>query len=179
MPLPSFRYHPDPLASGSIVPAETPCIICGQQRGYLYAVPAYGEAEDADDICPWCIADGGAHEKLGVTFVDEESLVDAVPPEVVAEITCRTPGFASWQGEQWPACCDDATAFLMPAGIKEIRRDHYEWEGLLMAHIVREMQITGGAASQLMEALDRDSGPTAYAFQCRHCQRLHFHIDMP
>ena len=58
MTLPSFRYHPDPLASGSIVKSDRPCIVCEQQRGYLYDVTPYGEAEDIEDICPWCIADG-------------------------------------------------------------------------------------------------------------------------
>lgn len=179
MTLPTFRYHPDPLASGSIVEADRPCVVCGQRRGYLYDVTPYGEAEDVEDICPWCIADGSAHEELDVTFVDADVLADAVSEEVLTEVTCRTPGFANWQGDEWPTCCDDATAFLKPVGIKEVRQDHYEWEGLLMGHIVHEMQISGGAAMHLLGSLDRDSGPTAYAFQCLNCNRMHFYIDQP
>ena len=177
MSLPTFRYHPDPLASGSVVASDKPCIVCKQQRGYLYDGPVYGEGEDIDDICPWCIADGGAHAKLDVTFVDDRALDDDISPAVLSEVTCRTPGFASWQTEQWPCCCDDATAFLKPVGIAEIRRDHYEWEGTLMGHIVHDMQISGGAARRLLDSLHRDSGPTAYAFLCLHCHRTHFYID--
>jgi len=177
MILPMFRYHPDPLASGSVAAAGKPCAVCRQRRGYLYTGPVYGEGDEIDDICPWCIADGSAHAKLDVTFVDDEALADDISAAVQAEITCRTPGFASWQSEQWPCCCDDATAFLKPVGIVEIRRDHYEWEGLLMGHIVHDMRISGGAAQRLLESLDKESGPTAYAFQCLHCHRRHFYID--
>lgn len=177
MILPTFRYHPDPLASGSIVAADGPCAVCRQRRGYLYTGPVYGEGDEIDDICPWCIADGSAHAKLDVTFVDDEALAADISAAIEVEIICRTPGFASWQSEQWPCCCDDAAAFLKPVGIAEIRRDHYEWEGLLMGHIVQSMRLSGDAAHRLLESLDKESGPTAYAFQCLHCHRKHFYID--
>ena len=46
-----------------------------------------------------------------------------------------------------------------------------------MTHIVQEMGISGGAARRLLESLHKDTGPTAYAFRCLHCNRHHFHID--
>ncbi|MGV8422639.1 CbrC family protein, partial [Pseudomonas aeruginosa] len=32
-PLPHFRYHPEPLASGSIEASATTCQCCGKARG--------------------------------------------------------------------------------------------------------------------------------------------------
>ena len=65
-PLPVFLYHPDPIATGSIQPSATPCKVCGQARGYIYTGPVYTEIRNRldDAICPWCIADGSAHDAL-------------------------------------------------------------------------------------------------------------------
>jgi uncharacterized protein CbrC (UPF0167 family) len=177
MDLPAFRYNPDPIASGSVKASDAICVCCKHAKGYVYAGPVYAEADYEETICPWCIADGSAHELLDATFVDTEALSDSVPADVIVEITTRTPGYASWQAEQWPTCCADGTAFLKPVGIEEIRRDHYQWEGFLMEHIVHKMGISGGSARRLLESLNKDHGPTAYAFQCLHCQSFHFHID--
>jgi hypothetical protein len=43
--LPPFRYHPDPLATGAVKPSPIRCVCCGQQRGFVYVGPVYGEAE--------------------------------------------------------------------------------------------------------------------------------------
>src|SRR5215217_8755432 len=114
MNLPAFRYHPDPLASGSIVESKAVCQCCHQARGYIYTGPAYAEDKRTDALCPWCIADGSAHANFDITFVDSEALTQDVPQEVQSDIVERTPGFNAWQGEHWPACCSDATAFIQP-----------------------------------------------------------------
>ncbi len=176
MELPVFRYHPDPLGSGSIVASEKTCHACGQARGYIYDGPAYSEQELDDALCPWCIADGSAHKKFDATFVDYEAFDGEVPEAAAEEITERTPGFNSFQTEVWPGCCDDATAFLMPAGIKELR-EQSDLESLALNHIIYEMEISGGAATRLLNSLHRDTGPTAYLFRCLHCHKHHFHID--
>jgi len=61
MDLPVFRYHPDPIASGSVVASAAECVCCGEARGFIYTGPAYCEAELEEALCPWCIADGSAH----------------------------------------------------------------------------------------------------------------------
>ena len=179
MQLPEFRYHPDPLASGSVEASEVRCACCGERRGSIYTGTPYAQENLTASICPWCIADGSAHRKFDATFVEAESLSD-LPEEIAGTVRTRTPGYASWQQEEWPVCCNDATAFLQPAGLADLRHiDHYEWEGLLMGHIVHEMGISGGAARRLLESLDRDHGPTAYVFRCLHCNRTHFDVDFP
>ena len=177
--LPAFRYHPDPIASGSVVASDTECRRCRRSRGYIYTGPVYSEADLADALCPWCIADGSAHRELGASFVDTEAFGSDVPEAVVAEITERTPGYSTWQGEEWPACCHDATAFLAPAGIADIRKNHRDLEGSVQSHIIYDLGISGGAATRLLESLDRDAGPTVYLFKCLGCGEYQVRIDYP
>ena len=176
MTLPTFRYHPDPLKSGSIVESGQDCRVCGESRGYIYTGPVYCEEDVGDEICPWCIADGSASGAFDATFVDMSAFDEDTPESVKEEIAERTPGYSAWQSEQWPGCCGDAMAFLQPAGTRELRQEQ-ELEGIAMGHIVHEMGISGGAATQLLESLDRDSGPTAFVFQCLKCNRHHLFID--
>ena len=179
MTLPTFKYHPDPVASGSIVASEAECRRCRQNRGYIYVGPVYSETDLEDGLCPWCIADGSAHQAFGATFVDGEAFAPELAESAVAEITQRTPGYDAWQSEEWPACCNDATAFQAPAGIAEIRKSYRELESAVLSHIVYNMGISGGAATRLLQSLNRDTGPTAYLFRCQACGEYQFHIDQP
>lgn len=176
-PLPVFRYHPDPVATGSIVPSRAACTVCGRTRGYAYDGPVYAGSEDEGALCPWCIADGSAHRALDATFVDEEGFADGIPDAARCEIAQRTPGYSAWQEEVWPACCEDAMAFLGPVGVEDIRRSWPEYEGLVLGYIVYDLGLSGGAAKRMLDALRRDAAPTAYLFRCLHCLRPAVHVD--
>ncbi|ABF40105.1 conserved hypothetical protein [Candidatus Koribacter versatilis Ellin345] len=179
MPLPNFRYHPDPVKSGNLVVSEETCVCCDKKRGYIYTVSVYAESDDLENaLCPWCIADGSAHRKFDASFVDDPGLADEIPNSARQEILYRTLGFAGWQSEQWLACCDDAMAFLEPVGIVEVRRDYPKLEGTLMHEIVHEWERSGGAANELLNSLHREHGPTANAFRCLHCGEHKAYIDI-
>jgi len=175
--LPVFRYHPDPVASGSVHESLEVCACCGVARGYVYAGPVYAVDELDDKICPWCIADGKAHKKFDATFTDDEGFPDSLVRKIIHEVTRRTPGFSSWQSEQWQVCCGDAAAFIEPFGYAEITARMPHLEGPLMMYIVHDMQISGSGATRLLHSLHRDQGPTAYLFRCLHCGRDLFYID--
>lgn len=176
--LPAFRYHPDPLRSGSVEASDADCRCCGRARGYVYTGPVYAAVNDLDGaLCPWCIADGSAARKFDASFVDAEAFPEGLPEAIVEEVSLRTPGYSAWQQEAWPVCCDDAAAFMRPAGIDDIRRDQRELEAQLLSHIIYEMGISGGAATRLLDSLKRDHSPTAYLFRCPHCEMFKFHID--
>lgn len=120
-PLPIFRYHPDPLASGVIEPSTTICSCCGEQRGFIYVGPVYGEHDLHDSLCPWCIADGSAAQKFDAGFADGHPLVKAkIAPQIIEEVSQRTPSFNSWQQEQWYAHCNDACAYRGDASIEDV-----------------------------------------------------------
>jgi len=177
--LPTFRYHPDPIRSGSIAPSTKKCQCCTRSRGFIYTGPAYAEEELDDALCPWCIADGSAAKKFDVSFTDSASFPDAIPERAGEEIERRTPGFSAWQEPRWLACCGDGAAFIAPAGHAELLAIDYQLEGQLMGHIVHEMGISGGAATRLLASLKKDEGPTAYVFRCLTCGTHLAYIDMP
>ena len=112
MELPGFRYHPYPLATGSVVESDATCAACGKTRGYVYTGPVYMQ-DEPEALCPWCIADGTAAETFGAEFTDfGVGVPDDVPREVLEELAFRTPGFSGWQQERWLYHCGDGAAFL-------------------------------------------------------------------
>jgi uncharacterized protein len=179
MNLPDFRYHPDPIATGSVKVADAMCVCCDQVRGYIYTGPVYSEEEHEEDICPWCIADGSAHQKLKAEFTDAASVGGTgswpdVPEDVVEEVAYRTPGFTGWQQERWFTCCDDAAVFLGAVGAKELSAFGRE-----AAEAIREeLGWTDGSEWQkYLLSLDRTGQPTAYLFRCLHCQKFGGYSD--
>jgi uncharacterized protein len=177
MDLPAFRYHPDPIKSGSIISSQALCLCCKARREFIYAGPVYSEADLEESLCPWCIADGSAHRAFDASFANPAGFPDGIAPDVIDEIAYRTPGFAAWQEEKWLTCCNDAAAFVEPIGYAEVRARYPQLEGTLMTYIVYELEISGSAATRLLHALDRDSGPTAYVFACRHCDSQTAYVD--
>ena len=178
MNLPEYRYHPDPISTGSITESEATCRSCGQARGYIYAGDVYAQEELVESICPWCIADGSAHSKFDAEFADSAGVGgfgrwDSVPQEVVEEVAFRTPGFESWQGEQWFTCCGDAGAFLGYAGYSELVET---WPDAIDC-IREEMAQADVEIEAYLNALDKDGSPTAYVFQCLRCSKYGAYSD--
>jgi uncharacterized protein len=177
--LPSFRYHPDPVATGSVKPApDTPCLGCNRIRGYIYNGPAYTEKNFILDnsVCPWCIADGTAAKQFGATFNDGGTM-DDVPAGVMTEIEERTPGFHGWQQEIWLTCCDDAAAFLGSAGVKELENDFPDAIPVVRKHIQEDYGFSGADLDEFFQSLRKDDQPTAYIFRCLHCQQYLAYAD--
>ena len=55
MDLPTFKYHPDPMATGSVVESGTKCVCCEQARGFIYIGPVFAIMDYNECICP-CVA---------------------------------------------------------------------------------------------------------------------------
>lgn len=165
--LPKFRYHPDPIATGSIRPSTAICPCCEQQRGFVYTLTPYVE-EEISDLCPWCIADGRAHALFDAEFTDAHGVGGGswspVPPGVVEEITLRTPSFSGWQQEQWWTHCHDGAAYLGRVGYAEFPR-YPAFETFLR----EELALPEEQWFRFARALDKEGAPTAYLFQCLHC----------
>jgi uncharacterized protein CbrC (UPF0167 family) len=60
--MPGFRYHPDPVATGSAEVSGAACDLCGKRSGFRYEGPISGV--EVAEICLGCIADGTASERL-------------------------------------------------------------------------------------------------------------------
>ncbi|WP_162601561.1 CbrC family protein [Occallatibacter savannae] len=168
--LPTFKYHPDPISSGSIVASGVKCKACNQSRGFMYIGAVYSSHELDDALCPWCIFDGTAHRLFGAEFIDPKAVGDygrwdAVPGSVMDEVCFRTPSFNGWQQERWFTHCGDAAEFIAPVGSAELQN----FDSSLYKAIAEESGFSTDELAQYMKSLDRDSGPTAYAFCCRVC----------
>jgi uncharacterized protein len=172
--LPSFKYHPDPVATGSVVESDTECVCCSLARGFIYTGPVYAVEEYDQSICPWCIADGSAHEKLGASFTDDVGIGGGgrwaqVPQAVIEEVACRTPGFVSWQPEQWWTHCGDAAQFIGRAGRRELKALGPQ----AIAAVQESAGLTDGPEwDDFLAALDKEGSPTAYMFRCTKCGQL-------
>src|SRR5690242_14338438 len=172
--LPKFKYHPEPMRTGSVEKSAAKCVCCGQARGFIYTGPVYSVEEYDQCICPWCIADGSAHEKLEASFTDDAGIGgggmwDEVSEAVTEEVAFRTPGFSGWQQEQWWTHCGDAAQFIGRAGKKELKA--------LGPQAIAAIQDSAGLSDGpewegFFAALDKEGSPTAYMFRCRKCGQL-------
>lgn len=127
--LPEFPYHPDPVATGVVVPSDATCLCCERKRGHIYTGPVYAAEDLTGHLCPWCIADGSAAERFDAHFTGGTSLGDDVPLKVFAAVDSRTPGFEAWQEPQWFFHCGDGAAFRAEGpnyGPERVRRHAYD-----------------------------------------------------
>lgn len=176
--LPKFKYHPDPIKTKSIQRSENICESCGKKSGYIYMGPVFSEEELDECICPWCIADGSAHQKFDAQFTDFNGVGnygswEKVPKNVKEEVSYRTPGFNGWQQERWWTHCDDAALFLDRAGKNEIK----EYGQNLIDELRKEAKMTEKQWGDHFEHMDKEGSPTAYVFKCRECGKLGGYSD--
>ncbi|MDJ0976878.1 MAG: CbrC family protein [Planctomycetota bacterium] len=171
-PLPHFTYHPDPIATGAVEPCDEPCPACGEVRGLAYAGAALG-LDDHEHICPWCIADGSAHAKLDVEFVDAHPHLAQLPAEIAEEVTQRTPGYISWQQEEWLVCCGDACVFYGDAPAEELRA--LDENGL--ERLARTAYFPLKDLPEILESYAPVGSVSFYKFVCRHCGATHYGGD--
>ena len=173
--LPTFRYHPDPLATRSVRPTDAPCACCGQARGYLYACAVLGPAELSGRLCPWCIASGAAMSKYDCLFSDDRRLRRVkLPRAVVLEVTRKTPGFTAWQGASWEVCCDDACEFHGDATREQVAALGGDVLDLHLRRWGWDRDEWSGYVGQYAPA----NGQSLLSFVCRHCRGPTFALDL-
>jgi uncharacterized protein len=169
-PLPQFKYHPDPLATEAVVVSEAQCICCEKRRGFIYTGPVYSPERYDDCFCPWCIAEGSAHEKYGVYFNTAYSF-KSVAREVVDEILYRTPGFPCWEQGDWQEHCQEASLYIGIPGKDDI-------ENLPPRVLGQIREGTGVDDDELWAEIldiagDRTGIYRIYLFRCLKCGEFH------
>ncbi len=173
MNLPKFKYHPNPLETGSVEKSETVCECCNKATGYVYTGPVFAEEELYNCICPWCVANGKAHEKFDAEFTDYESIGEKcgweeVSNEIKVEVVSRTPGFSGWQQEKWWTHCSDAAAYIGRASGQDV----LDYGEDLIESLKEDSGLEGEQWENFRKALDKSGSPTAYVFKCIHCGKL-------
>jgi uncharacterized protein CbrC (UPF0167 family) len=173
--LPLFLYHPDPVATGSVKQSAAKCVCCGEARGFIYCASVYGGSDIRDRLCPWCIANGKAAARYDCFFSVEDPLVAAgLPRAVIIEVTRRTPGYNSWQQEEWQVCCDDACEFHGDATVVELA----ELEGERLARVQGRWHFSAPRWSELLRNYIPGGGVAMHRFVCRHCGEVLYALDL-
>lgn len=175
-PLPTFRFHPDPVQSGAVEASSDVCGACGKARGFVYTGPCYVEDDFDAALCPWCIADGRAFDRFGVTFA-EVAPKPGFDLRLAEEIEERTPGLTTFNPIDWPVCCQTPMAYLEPAGHAELLARHADLAATLPATLAAAHGLPPGPAQELFASLQRDHAPCAHVFRCLRCATRRAVID--
>ncbi len=173
MQLPTFRYHPNPIATGSINISDAACECCGEARGYIYSASLYS-IYDVELLCPWCIADGSAARKFDGTFNDDRPLsMSGISDEITEEVCKKTPGFVSWQQERWQDHCGNACEFHGDAE----RDDLLNMSADELEHCLNEAGYDRNMWARFIENYEMGGDPPIYKFKCRKCSMALYCID--
>ena len=168
--LPFFKYHPDPLETGSFEEGEEKiCPCCGNKSKVYYSSFPYC-SENVEYICPTCISNGEAARKFDAEFVQNAEWHGENDKEKDDELFHRTPGYMSWQGEYWLSCCDDYCAYMGTVGTRELK-------AMDIADEVIEEYVLRGAFEDIGEYLVKDGPRCGYLFKCIHCGKYHLWVD--
>lgn len=176
-PLPVFRYHRDPVATGSVVPGEIDCAVCGRRRDHGYAGPyvtADAHFENGDPLCPWCIADGSAARVWRASFVAPAYLSPqaraGMSADALAELELRTPAYPCLQQARWLDHHGEAATYLGEVGAAEYPSlPPAAREAVRLAAGDDPRRPLGDGDAVLRLRSDGD-GPAAYLFACLHCE---------
>jgi uncharacterized protein len=173
--LPVFLYHPDPVATGMVVARPIICACCGKARGHVYIGPVYAREDYSERICPWCIADGSAAAKLDASFSDAHPLIAAGMGEpIVEEVNLRTPGYISWQQDEWLTHCNDACEFHGDATTIDVREASAQTKACWLAAYKQDDAGWEWATKEYQPGGDS----ALYKFRCRHCGLVLFGWDL-
>ena len=168
--LPKFRYHPDPLETGSFIEGEAKvCPCCGNESSVYYVKSPYAQ-DDVDYLCPVCISNGEASKKFDAEFVQDAEWDFEEDKEKNEELFYRTPGYLSWQGEYWLSCCNDYCAYLGSVGTNELNE-------MGIAEEVFEEYNKRNEFADVEKYLVKDGHICGYLFRCLHCKKYHLYVD--
>ncbi|MDF8333844.1 CbrC family protein [Novosphingobium sp. HBC54] len=166
MELPKFRYHPAPLSTGSISPSTEACDCCGLMRGFEYTASFYSTQRPKPKLCPWCISSGKASHKYDGEFSDPFPLKKTgIANNIVEEVSKRTPGYNSWQQEEWASHCGDSCEFHGDAKSDEIA----SLTGKELADHLDRVRLSFDQWQSLLRGYQEGGNPAVYKFICRHC----------
>ncbi len=166
---PEFKYNPRAYDLGLFKRGEFTCDCCGEQTDMIYGSGIYTAHDPQPKVCPECLANGAAAEKFSAQFVNsgDSAVTDE---EKIDELLHRTPGYPSWQGDFFPACCGDFCAFIEDVGTAELE------EMGIADEVFEDWEARGGDPYD-REVLVAVGSTAGYLFQCLHCGRYHLHVD--
>lgn len=163
-----FKYNPNIREIDVLEEGEDVCECCGKPVILYY--PTMYCVEVITCLCLSCIASGAASAKFDGDFIQGMEINKVSNPEKHKELLERTPGYVSWQGEYWLACCDDFCAYLGDVGTEELE------EMGIADEVIGEYEERG-EYTDIREYLVKSGSLSGYLFRCLHCQKYHLWVD--
>ncbi len=162
---PYFRFHPDPVTDLMFEEnTDKTCDCCGSFSALMYHGPFHTDLDEPDNICPVCIASGEAAAKFGYEYQDREQSDPVDDPEIVNELSLRTPGAFMWINAFWRAHCNDYCAYI-GAAVEEDLNDP------VILEAVREDLKEEETLEEALEEFRTSDMLTWHLFRCLHCQK--------
>lgn len=166
MPLPHFRYHPDPFATGVVVARESVCPVCRKTTGYAYDGPFYS-VQTIENLCPWCIANGSAATMFDGDFVYTNDFDQVLDESKTDELQHRTPGYFFGSDYFWPTHCGDYCSVQRKVNWSDIAALEEP-----LADDLDQLQVEDGTDRQAKREALTGTAFWAYLFRCLHCGRF-------
>ncbi len=171
---PQFTYHPNPFFTSSIIlDKNKKCICCGKVTGYIYTGAVYSIDDLSDSLCPWCIANGAAHEKFDAKFISYigGSLLNK---SVEEELLYRTPAYSPWQSVYWHICCNEPAEYWGTVDSYDILKN--QWGSGIVSLRENMKNLSDEDFDFYIKSLSPD-GLAAYIFRCKVCREVFIHTD--
>ncbi|MGE7597147.1 CbrC family protein [Lysinibacillus fusiformis] len=167
--IPKFKYLPKPLEAKIFETDDSVVCDCCQQEVDVYYTGGIYAIEDVDYLCPSCIHSGEAAQKYDGSYqqdlIHDEQITN---PTFAEEVLYRTPGYVSWQGNNWVAHCSDYCAFIGYVG----------WSDMVELAIDDQFDnYTGFSLEELSASLMNNGHHQGYLFQCLECDRYVLYSD--
>ncbi len=163
-----FKYHPNIYENGIVIKESGICQCCGKTVSE-YCTCMYCK-DNVNCICFECIENGKAAEKFNGTFIQDAEIDKVDDQSKIDELFNRTPGYVSWQGEHWLACCNDFCMFIDDVGTKEL-------EEMGIADEVFLEYDALGEYDDVRDCLEKAGSMAGYLFRCLHCGKYHLWVD--
>ncbi len=163
----TFKYHPNVYINNTLKHGNNICQCCGEPVKYWYS--NMYSVHDIHCVCLKCIHSGEAADKFNGSFIEHAQTDKVDDQKKIEELFERTPGYISWQGEYWLACCNDFCAFIDSMNLKELRDLHF-FNEILRNYSKEEIE-------DIENLLMKDENARVYLFQCLTCQKFYIYTD--
>lgn len=165
-----FTYHPNLYSNDIVKYEEGICQCCGKKVN-IFINFMYAE-EDVSCICLECVQNGKAAKKFNGTFIQDADPISSKEKEEI--LFKHTPGYSSWQGEYWLACCDDYCNYLGDVGRKDLD------ELGITDEVIKEYcdEFCSGEFDLIKNNIEAKGSISGYLFRCRYCDKYKLYVDM-
>jgi uncharacterized protein CbrC (UPF0167 family) len=92
---------------------------------------------------------------------------------IIETVTRHTPGYCSWQGDDWQTCCNDACAFLGDLSASELKNIPM----LELRSILWDSKDSDEQLLKFVRNYTPGGSPAIYSWLCLHCGRKKYNAD--